>query len=80
MIELKRMYIYCITDWAERLSLHKIKNGKSRMVPTANGIAMGITTEIRMGRNGEYSCVVYNENAQVFVIENLNEIMDPKSV
>ena len=39
---------------------------------------MGITTEIRTGMRGEYPCVVYDENAQVFVVENLNAIMNPK--
>ena len=79
---MRKVTYRAITTWLASVGLleeEKIANGKSRMVPTASGIAMGITTEIRMGGNGEYPCVVYNENAQNFVIENLNEIMNLKS-
>lgn len=60
------------------LEEEETSSGKCRKVPTASGIAMGITTEIRTGMRGEYPCVVYDENAQVFVVENLNAIMNPK--
>lgn len=69
-----------ITAWLVKVGLmeeEEISAGKCRKVPTASGIAMGITTEIRTGVRGEYPCVVYDENAQKFVIDNLNTIMNP---
>lgn len=38
--------------------------------------AKGYITEIRVGMRGEYPCVVYDQNAQMFLVENLNEIMN----
>ena len=69
-----------ITTWLVKVGLMEeedISDGKCRKVPTASGIAMGITTEIRTGVHGEYPCVVYDENAREFVIDNLNAIMNP---
>lgn len=77
---MRKVTYRAITTWltsAGLLDEEKTSNGKSRKVPTASGIAMGITIEIRTGIRGEYPCVVYDEGAQIFVIENLNEIMNP---
>lgn len=76
--EMKKVSYRLITAWLVKVGLmeEEIFNGKPRKIPTASGIAMGITTEVRTGTHGDYPCVVYNENAQEFVIENLNAIMN----
>lgn len=77
---MRKVTYSAIAEWlvlAGLLEEEKTSNGKYCKVPTASGIAMGITTEIRTGMRGEYPCIVYNENAQAFVIENLNTIMNP---
>lgn len=69
-----------ITTWLVAVGLmeeEEMTAGKYRKTPSASGIAMGITTEIRTGARGEYPCVVYDENAQEFILQNLNEIMNP---
>ena len=43
--------------------------------PTEMGNQMGITVEKRHGRNGDYSVVVYNVDAQRFVLDNLDAIL-----
>ena len=79
---MRKVTYRAIATWLESIGLleeEKTNGEKPRKVPTASGIAMGITTEIRAGTRGEYPCVVYNKNAQAFVVENLNEIMNPKT-
>lgn len=78
--KMRKVSYRTITTWLVKVGLMEeedISDGKCRKVPTASGIAMGITTEIRTGVHGEYTCVVYDENAQEFVIDNLNAIMNP---
>lgn len=78
--KMRKVSYRTITTWLVKVGLmeeKEISDGKCRKVPTASGIAMGITTEIRTGVRGEYPCVVYDENAQEFVIDNLNAIMNP---
>ena len=78
---MRKVTYRAITSWLASVGLleeEESVSGKSRKVPTASGIAMGIAVETRTGMHGEYPCVVYDENAQIFVVENLNEIMNLK--
>lgn len=78
--KMRKVSYRTITAWLVKVGLMKeeeTSSGKCRKVPTASGITMGITTEIRTGVHGEYPCVVYDENAQEFVVDNLNAIMNP---
>ena len=43
--------------------------------PTEEGNQIGITVESRMGRYGEYQVVLYNEQAQRFVLDNLEAVV-----
>ena len=36
----------------------------------------GIFTEVRMGRAGEYTVVLYSRKAQEFVIDNIDAVVD----
>ena len=44
-------------------------------VPTERGTELGILTEKRMGQRGEYTVVVYNIEAQRFIIDNIEAII-----
>ena len=75
---MRKVTYRAITRWLLSIGLmekEELPDGKHRNAPTASGIALGISTEIRTGARGDYPCVVYDENAQEFVLENLNEIM-----
>ena len=75
---MRKVTYQAIARWLSSIGLLEEENlpdGKHRNAPTASGIALGISTEIRTGVRGDYPCVVYDENAQEFVLENLNEIM-----
>lgn len=78
---MRKVTYRAITEWLASVGLledEETSGGKHRKVPTASGAAMGITQELRTGSRGEYYCVVYDENAQTFVVENLNTIMNFK--
>ena len=46
--------------------------------PTEEGAQIGITVETRMGRYGEYQVVLYNEDAQRFILDNLEAVVATK--
>lgn len=50
--------------------------GKLTKRPTVQGENMGITPENRMGQNEAYSVVVYDLDAQHFIMDNLDAIVD----
>lgn len=67
-----------ITAWlvdTGMLSVIEIK-GKKHKRPTANGEAIGISCEKKQGQYGEYYAVFYNEDAQHFIIDNFEGILD----
>lgn len=49
--------------------------GKCSKRPTQKGLSIGISTETRNGQNGDYTAVVYDQRAQHFVIEHLQEML-----
>ena len=51
-------------------------NGKVRRRPTAAGKEIGIFVEERFSANGMHEVVVYNEQAQRFVVDNVDAILD----
>lgn len=52
------------------------ENGSKTKLPTEAGRAIGISTEMRDGSNGAYLSVVYNANAQQFILNNFYSIME----
>lgn len=50
--------------------------GKNEKLPTEQGRAIGICSEIRTGRDGEYIAILYDANAQRFIVDRIAEIQD----
>ena len=50
-------------------------DGKIIKRPTEQGNSIGISTEVRTGQRGEYVVVVYNQEAQTFIIDNIEAIV-----
>lgn len=76
--QMKQLSYKQITSWllsinalAEKTDL----NRKSPKRPTETGRQLGISIETRNGMNGEYSVVVYNKEAQTFIINNIDAII-----
>lgn len=68
-----------IRDWLLELEMLEEtldSSGKSVKRPTSQGEAIGIALENRMGQNGAYSVVVYDLDAQHFILDHLDAIME----
>ena len=68
-----------ITDWLvsiEALEIQTAQDGRSVKRPTRQGSMLGISVETRNGIKGEYSAVVYHEQAQQFVLDHLDAALD----
>ena len=50
-------------------------DGKTAKEPTAHGITLGIITEQRTGQYGTYTAVLYDRNAQRFLVDHLAAIL-----
>lgn len=48
--------------------------GKTKREPTGQGRALGISTEVRSGQRGDYTVVLYNMNAQQYILDHLSQI------
>ena len=86
----KRIYTIVDNDNMEKVSYRQINQwllnigmlylqdfgGKKPVKrPTEEGNQIGITVETRMGRYGEYLVVLYNEDAQKFILDNLEAVV-----
>lgn len=79
--QMKKLSTTIITNWLlEKGFLEKQTglDGKSRRVPTQNGLLIGLSTETRQGQYGEYQAVFYNAAAQQFVLDNLPAMLAEK--
>ena len=75
---MSRLKVTALTDWLVDMKLLEITiyRDKTRKYPTAQGNAMGITKEERMGIHGLYSVVLYDEAAQRLIVDNLSGIVE----
>lgn len=67
-----------MTNWLVSVGvLKEIVNseGKTTKFPTEQGEAMGIYIEQRTGQRGTYTVTMYNKDAQVFIIDNLDAVV-----
>lgn len=67
-----------ITDWLVEVGMLKLVEnavGGQRRCPTSSGEKLGISVEKRMGQYGMYQVVLYNENAQRFIVDNVDAMM-----
>jgi hypothetical protein len=67
-----------LTSWLmsiNALTEQPTVNGKVKKHPTETGRQLGILVETRNGMSGEYQVVVYNKDAQQFIIDNIEAII-----
>lgn len=68
-----------LTEWLLDIDLMKTEanaEGKSVKRPTGQGESLGIGVENRTGMNGQYTVVVYSIEAQHFVMDNLDAVVE----
>lgn len=72
-----------ITFWlieSGLLSVDRREDGREVKLPTAAGMELGISQEMRSGANGSYTVVVYNENAQRYIVDNIDAILEAEKL
>lgn len=75
---MKRLNAVKVTNWlVEKGFLVKetTPDGKTRRTPTAVGISLGMSSQLRQSPDGEYLAIYYDTNAQQFLLDNLFAIM-----
>ncbi len=78
MERVKKLTTTVITDWLLEkgfLTVVEQENGRKNRVPTQLGNKIGLSSETRQGQYGEYTAVFYSEDAQRFVMDHLDEII-----
>lgn len=72
-----------ITFWlieSGLLSVDRREDGREVKLPTAAGMELGISQEVRSGANGSYTVIVYNENAQRYIVDNIDAILEAEKL
>lgn len=72
-----------ITFWlieSGLLSVDRREDGREVKLPTSAGMELGISQEVRSGANGSYTVVVYNENAQRYIVDNIDAILEAEKL
>ncbi|MBE6942048.1 MAG: hypothetical protein E7436_03710 [Ruminococcaceae bacterium] len=76
---MNRLTISMVTDWLVSINIlvnEMNAEGKIAKRPSPQGRSLGIGVENRTSINGPYSVVVYNREAQRFIIDNLDAALD----
>lgn len=74
----KKLKTTTITDWLIEkgfMSKQTDADGKSKRLPTAMGEQIGLTVKLREGQYGTYQAVCYSEDAQRFLLDHLQEML-----
>ena len=74
----KKLKTTTITDWLIEkgfMTKQTDADGKSKRLPTAIGEQIGLTVKLREGQYGTYQAVYYSEDAQRFLLDHLQEIL-----
>ncbi|MBQ4592368.1 MAG: hypothetical protein IJP32_12360 [Clostridia bacterium] len=77
--EMRNLSHQSVTAWlVEQNLLYVITqpNGRTSKRPTEYGRRLGISEEQRTGMNGDYVSILYDSNAQIYIINNLQAIID----
>ena len=77
--DMAQMKYGSITGWLVQIGMMKpdlSPTGQQTKLPTSAGQDLGIFTEARTGMNGDYIAVLYNRNAQQFILDNLDAILE----
>ena len=76
--QMKKLTATVVTDWLLDkgfLEQVELEDGRKNRQPTPLGHKIGLSDEMRTGQRGAYKAVFYNSEAQRFVVDHLNEIM-----
>lgn len=68
-----------VSDWLKTAGYltrgYSQEAGREVTMPTEKGRKLGIYTDVRIGSTGSYLCVLYNQNAQEYIVRNFEAIL-----
>lgn len=75
---MKKLNVTAITNWLVSINMLEVViiNNKNVKKVTIDGEELGLIEEKRIGQYGKYFAVTYNKNAQQFILDNLNSIIN----
>ncbi len=76
---MKKLSATTVTGWMVEkgfLRILETPDGRHSKRPTLQGEQIGLSTEQRQGAVGPYIVVLYNEAAQHFIVDNLDDILN----
>ncbi|MBQ8540523.1 MAG: hypothetical protein IJ435_03505 [Clostridia bacterium] len=76
---MKKLTYNHLADWLMSIDMLEYAtkgDGSMTKHPTEAGKRMGIGVEKRQGMRGEYLTVVYNKQAQHFIVDNMDAVLD----
>lgn len=76
MIKLKYNSITSFLLKSGFLVERQTEDGKIKKLPSEQGKALGITLEERVGQTGAYHVIVYNSEAQQFILDNIDAVIE----
>ena len=78
--KVKKLSAKTVTNWLKAAGYLTVayseEVGKETTLPTAKGKELGIYTEVRSVPGNTYLAVIYNQNAQEFVVRNLEKMVN----
>lgn len=74
---MQKLKVTALTSWLVEKGMlcEEIVNDKRRKRPTKAGEELGIFSEQRDGQYGGYLAILYKENAQRYIVKNLDQII-----
>lgn len=79
--QMKKLSTTTITNWLLSKGILEKRagaDGNAQRLPTETGIMLGLFMEVRRGQYGEYTAVLYGAEAQKFILDNLEAILEEK--
>ena len=77
----KKLTIGSISNWLveKGFLVNVVVNGKNKKRPTEYGLKIGISTVEKNGMYGTYTMIVYDQQAQQFIYDNIDDILSFKN-
>lgn len=79
---MKKLTYNHLAEWLMSIDMLEYatkSDGSTTRYPTEAGKRVGIAVEKRQGTRGEYLTVVYNKQAQQFIVDNMDAVLDSMS-
>lgn len=74
----KKLSVLSVSNWLMKegyLKMQEIEEGIHKRTLTEKSAGVGMSSELREGARGKYDIILYDKNAQRFLIDNIKDII-----